>query len=188
MQGAPAGYVAEDVWSELFPSEVVGQPCKDFIMQTVLPRPRDLIYMVRESTSIAISRGHKEISQEDLLTARERYSAWVFDAILKEDDPRREKLETVLYEFAGADRHLSRDDIERRMASVEVIGSDIEFYLDLLCDIGFLGIETTTGFRLARHEGERQGMREVSRRLASSRGATEAFEINPAFYWILQID
>ena len=159
-------------------------PCKDFIMQTVLPRPRDLIYIVREAINVAINRGHKEIEQEDLLTARERYSAWVFGAILKEDDPRKEKLESVLYEFAGADSKLSKKDIERRMASVDVVGNDAEFYLD----IGFLSIETTTGFRLPLHEGERQTMRKVARRIASSRDGIEAFKINTAFHWILQIE
>ena len=110
------------------------------------------------------------------------------DAIRKEDDPRKGKLENVLYEFAGADSKLDKKDIEQRMASVDVAGSDAEFYLDLLCDIGFLGIETTTGFRLALHEGERRTMREVARRIASSRDGNEAFAINTAFHWILQIE
>jgi hypothetical protein len=142
---------------------------------------------VRQAINVAIDRGHNEIEPADLITARERYSAWVFDAILKEDDPRKEKLESVLYEFAGADNNLEKKEIEQRMASADVAGDDVEFYIDLLCDIGFLRVLTPTGFRLPPHERERRTMREVARQIALSRDGDEAFEINTAFHWILQI-
>ena len=137
IQGAPKSYVVEDVWSNLFPAEVVGVSPSEFICRTVLPRPRDVIYLVKEAIGIAINRGHSSVLEEDLLEARERYSEFVFRSILAEDDPQKGKLEAVLYEFAGAGRNISRIDVENRMAEAGVDGSDTRFYINLLCGIGF---------------------------------------------------
>ena len=65
----------------------------------------------------------------------------------------------------------------------------MNFYLDLLCDISFLGIQTTTGFRYS-YERRKNGrsLRNVARVLASRDQRSEMFEINPAFYQVLQID
>jgi len=124
-----------------------------------------------------------------LFQAREQYSQWAFESIIKEDDPKKGKLQDVLYEFAGAEKHVSKSEIQRRMALVEVKGQDVEFYIDLLCDIGFLAIETNNGFRNSRHEGERYSMREVARRRAQDDNKRdELFEINAAFYQVLQIE
>ena len=188
LYGAPRGRSATEVWTELFPTEVVGVDCADFILRTVLPRPRDLIHLVKAAISSAINRGHDKLQPEDFLTARERYSQWVFDSILKEDDPSRGKLERILYEFAGAGRELGLEDIESRFSSAGVDGTDANFYLDLLCDISFLGIETTTGFRYSSEEEERRSLRNVARVLASRDERKERFEVNPAFYQILQIE
>ena len=65
---------------------------------------------------------------------------------------------------------------------------DVNWYIDLLCDIGFLGISTVNEFRYSREEGERSMLREISTRLAAQTGTTETFKINPAFYQVLQIE
>ena len=122
------------------------------------------------------------------MTAREQYSQYAFDSILKEDDPTKGKLEEILYHFAGAGRELGREDIELIFSSAGVESGDMNFYLDLLCDISFLGIETTTGFRYSSEEEERRSLRNVARVLASRDERKEKFEINPAFYQVLQID
>ena len=184
----PSKYTAQDVWTTLFPEEVVGLPCTDFIIQTVLPRPRDIIFLVREAVGIAFNRGHSKVLPDDLLESRQRYSEYVFRSILKEDSPVKGKLENVLYEFAGASREVRKLEIEVRMAAAGVQNGDVGFYIDLLCDVGFLSIETTDGFKFPRDEGERQTMREVAKRLAAARNGDELFQISPAFYQVLQID
>ena len=188
LYGAPRGRSAIEIWTELFPEEVVGVDCADFILRTVLPRPRDLIHLVKAAISNAINRGHGKLQPEDFLTAREQYSQYAFDSILKEDDPTKGKLERILYEFAGAGRELGLEDIESRFSSAGVDGTDANFYLDLLCDISFLGIETTTGFRYSSEEEERRSLRNVARVLASRDERKERFEVNPAFYQVLQIE
>ena len=188
LHGAPRQRNATDIWEELFPAEVVGLTCPDFILRTVLPRPRDLIHLVNGAVTRAINRGSGQVSQDDFLAAREQYSRYAFDSILKEDDPDKGKLEEVLYEFAGVDTELKLDDIESLLKSVGVESTNVEFYLNLLCDINFLGIETATGFRYSGHEEERRSWRNVARVLATRNNRSERFAINPTFYQVLQIE
>ena len=188
LYGAPKQRTAADIWTELFPAEVVGLTCPEFMLDTVLPRPRDLIHLLKATVSSAINRGGAKVSQEDFLAAREQYSQYAFHSILKEDDPGKGKLEAVLYEFAGATAKLKREDIESRFALAGVEGEDVDFYLDLLCDVSFLGIKTVTGFRYSGDEEERRTLRNIGEVLAARDGESEEFAVNPTFYQVLQID
>ena len=185
---APMGQQAQEVWSELFPSDVVGVIPQEFIGRTVLPRPRDLIHFVKASISSAVNRGNRFVLPDDLLKARDQYSQYALDSIVKEDDPIKGKLEAVLYEFAGAESEVTQEDIQERFSRAGVEGEDADFYLDLLCDVSFLGIETRSGFQFSEHEEERRTLRNVARVLAAKESRREKFVINPAFYQVLQIE
>ena len=183
-------FVAKDVWEHLFPKEIVGLPTSEFLCATVLPRPRDIIYLVRSAIATAVNRGDSSVKSDDFLIARNRYSEWVFRSVLAEDDPSRGKLEEVLYEFAGAPRIVSLGDIKARMVSAGVLPSDHDFYIDLLCDISFLGIPTAGGtYSYSRDEGNRQMLRQVAKRIGvDSDLGEESYEVNVAFHQVLQID
>lgn len=188
LYGATNGTSAEEVWQELFTELVDGVSWSEFLLNTVLLRPRDLIHMVNTAISIAINRGHTKIMPEDLKTARVQYSQYAFDSILNEDDPEKGMLESVLYEFAGSKVQLTRDEIESRMVLAGVGPEDLEFYLNLLCDLNFLGIKSKDGYRYATHEIERDILRNNARVLSSNAGRGEVFEINPAFHEVLEVD
>ena len=186
--GAPRTRSVTDVWSGMFPDSVVGVSAEEFILRTALPRPRDVIHLVKAAVSSAINRAHKLVQPDDLLSAREQYSRYAFDSILKEDDPTKGKLEPILYQFAGQAKNIDRKQIEDIFCSVGVDESDLEFYLDLLCDISFLGIETRDTYRYSINEEDRRSLRNVAKVIASRANRYEKFEINPAFYQVLQID
>jgi len=185
---APAKFTIADIWDQLFPAEVVEKSTRDFILDSTLPRPRDVIFLVREAIGIAVNRGHKAITPEDFLDAKERYSTFAFKSILAEDHPEKQKLEAILYEFAGAPKILAGSDVMSRISAAGVDEPDAAFYLNLLCDVTFLGIKTTTGFRFAADESERQTLLEVAKRLASAPGGKEEYMINAPFYQVLQIE
>ena len=188
MQNAPPHMEEDDVWRQLFPETVVGISPKKFILQTTLPRPRDVIFMVKSAFDSAINREHDSLQESDLLDAREQYSEFVFRSVIAEDDPQRQKLEGILYEFAGTGRTIDLVEVIERMTKAGVVGSESEWYVDLLCDIGFLGISTNQGFRYSRDESERIRLREIAKRLAARADENESFEINPAFHQVLQIE
>ena len=188
MQNAPKGIDARDVWEQLFPERVEGKPTVDFILDTILPRPRDVIYMVKTAISAANNRHHISILPEDLSFARDQYSKFAFGSVLAEDDPQKLSLEAILFEFAGASKTVSLPEIREMILKAEVEENDVEWYVNLLCDIGFLGVSTSNGFRYSVEEGERSRLRQIARRLAERSGHTEVYEINPAFYQELQIN
>ena len=185
---APKERTASAVWGSIFPESVVGVSSQDFILRTALPRPRDLIHLVKAAVNIAINRGHDKVLPNDLLSAREQYSQYAFNSILKEDDPVKGKLEAVLYEFAGTGKEMLKEDIESLFATAGVEFNDSDFYLNLLCDINFLGIETAAGFHYSRDEEERRTLQNIARVIAARNGRSEMFEVNPTFYQVLQIE
>lgn len=186
--GAGHGYRSQHVWSRLFPRQVQGAQIWDYINLAILPRPRDLLYLIRQAIDEAINRGHDAITEDDLVRARSRYSEYVFLSILAEDDPRRGRLEHVLYEFAGSPQTLSRQDLQTVFSTAGVAESDVEFYIDLLCDINFLAIEDNREFRLVRDEADRRLKRRISRTAARRTGCPERFQIAEPFVPVLGVD
>ena len=188
-RGGRSGFEADEVWANMFPQSVVGLSAKEFIFKNTRARPRDVIFLTKEAIATAVNRSHEAVTEEDMLEARTKYSRYVFGSVLAEDDPQRKRMEDVLFEFAGAPRVLSETDVRSRIERTQVPEEDVEFYLNLLCDVNFLGIQTATGYTFADDENARRMLREVSKHLAEERGWGDvSFEVNAAFYQALQIE
>jgi hypothetical protein len=185
----PTDAELSDLWQQLFPEHVVGLPTRQFITSNTLARPRDLIFFVKQAIAAAINRGHSAVTADDFLDARRNYSEFVFRSLLAEDDPEKRKLEAVLYEFAGAPRTMRESEVKATIARAGVEQLDIDFYLNLLCDVNFLGIETPQGYRFPAHEGEREMLRTVAATIAANRKRRDhSYQINAAFHQVLGID
>ena len=176
------------VWDQLFPSEVVGYPTWEFVIKTVLPRPRDIVYLMREAIDGAVNRGHISVTVQDFLDAREKYSEYAFRSILAEDDPRKGKLESIMYEFAGSPKHINRSEIDSRFSAAGVSPEDYDFYVDLLCDVHFLAIASDSGYQYAKHEADRAIKRRVAIQLARNQDLEESYQVSSAFWQVLHIE
>ena len=62
IQNAPVAMSEVDVWTKVFPNEVEGRSAKDFIFDSVLRRPRDVIYMVKAAITTAMNRQHVSLT------------------------------------------------------------------------------------------------------------------------------
>ena len=185
---APEGTDAEQVWEALFPGEVDGVPVRDFLLASTLPRPRDVIFFLRSAVSKATNRGHSTVMEHDLRDARREYSHYAFEAVQAEDDPARGKLQEILYEFAVAGETIvTAPTIQTRLAQAGVAIQDTEDYINLLCDIGFLGISGPSEFVYPADEMERTHQRRLASLSARRADTDEVFEINPVFHPELQI-
>ena len=176
------------IWDRLFPSEVVGISTWDFVISTVLPRPRDIVYLMREAIDGAINRGHRTVKPQDFLEARDKYSEYAFRSILAEDDPRKGLLEPIMYEFAGCPRIVTRSEIEHRFGIAGVEIYDYDFYVDLLCDVNFLAIASNDGYQHAKHEADREIKRRIALQMAKSNNLEESYQVSSAFWQVLQIE
>ena len=180
---------ATRVWKEAFPATITDMPPKQFIIESTLPRPRDVVYLVKEAVAIGVNGKRETVTEVDMLLARKRYSNYVFGSILAEDDPQRLMMESILYEFAGSEREVSKADALTRMRQAGVPEPDLEFYVQLLCDVNFFGIRTASGYTFPEHESERSVLLRLGERLAIEREWGDVwFKIHPAFYDVLQIE
>lgn len=182
----------KDIWDRFFATTVAGMAVKDYICRSTMPRPRDVIVFVRTAIAEAVNRGHVRVEEDDLLSARLKYSQFAFDSLVAEDNPQTNMLEAILYEFAGSAKIVSRHEVERniRQSGVSGVTDDmVPRYVDLLCDLGFLGIETSEGkYEFPQDAGRRRVLQVVARKLAERRGSPcEVYCVNTPFYPVLAI-
>jgi len=74
---AKSGAIAgenETIWQRYFCTSVGGIAVQDFLIATIFPRPRDLIYLVKAALHAAVNRRHTVIEESDLITASNEYS------------------------------------------------------------------------------------------------------------------
>jgi hypothetical protein len=180
-------FPAEEIWTSLFPESVNGVPLKTFITSTTMPRPRDVIYLVKEAVAQAVNRGHTVVTQDDINAGRRRYSDYAFYAIVAEDDPKRARLEIILIQFSRSPQILSRSEVEELIRSADVPDADVSFYLNLLLDLNFLGVDSVGGYRFSADEGERQRLLQVARAAAAREAREETYQISAAFHDVLQV-
>ena len=188
LYGAPRNRTSSEIWSTLFPESLNGMSCSEFMLNSILPRPRDLIHLAKLAVRNAINRGNARVMPDDLLTAQSQYSQHAFESILYEDDPSKGKLEEILFQFVGHTSTFNRTEIESLFDSAGVKAKDVESYLNLLCDINFLSVEAVNGFQFAQHEEDRIRLRSFASSIASRQERSEEYKISPAFHPVLGIE
>jgi len=131
----------EELWTDVFCAEVGGKSTREYIADSTLPRPRDLVVMANAAVACAIDRGHETVQEEDVLTARERYSVYAYEALLVENGVTIPELRRALPAFLGGSAILTweqaRDMIERQ----EFVPERADAVLEKLVSSSFLGLE-----------------------------------------------
>ena len=178
----------DDIWEEAFEPQVCGMHPKDFLLYTALPRPRDVIVLAKEAMALAVNRNHNVVTEDDMILARRKYSASLFDSIIHEDDPEIDKMGSILFELLGADDTLNGMQLRQRMLAAGVSDDEIDFYINLMCDTNVLGIQTGDGFVFVANEEDR-GVRLdfAKRRVADDDINGVSFKIHPAFHDVLEV-
>jgi len=103
--------LGEDIWTNFISTTVSQRPTKEFIMENIFPRPRDVIYYLTSAKNIAVSRGHTTIEEEDLLSALIDYSNWIFKSILVENGITITQMHDFMYNLMGENAILSKEEI-----------------------------------------------------------------------------
>jgi hypothetical protein len=130
----------DQIWQRFFTATVKNHPTRQYLVETVLPRPRDLLYLVKRALQFALNRNHGRIEEEDLLSAESEYSHFALNALLAENAGQIKKLENLLAQFSSSNEVVTELDlltyIER--AGVGERPSDVAGFL---CELAFLGME-----------------------------------------------
>jgi hypothetical protein len=135
----------KELWSEYFCKQVDGYPAEDYIHQSILPRPRDLVYLCNAALARAVDRGHQRVEAEDFRSARDTYSQYAYEALLVENGVTVPEMEEVLLSFIGAS---STATYAERTAAVIKYGGftseQVPPLISKLISMSFFGVEVAT--------------------------------------------
>jgi len=177
----------ETMWRKYFCPEVKGIPTKEYLLQCVLPRPRDLIYMIKVAISNAVNRGHAVVTEGDIATAEIEYSKFALDSIRTENVGRIPNFDDVILEFSTCKSTLAKSEVEQVIAS-QVDESLVASVIDYLCDLSFLGLEIADGkFSFVEEVDEIKRNRVLAQKLADRRRSEIMYKINRPFWAYLEI-
>ena len=182
------GTSPSDLWNRFFIEAVNGIPVKEFIMERILPRPRDLVFFVKSAIEKAVNRNHVKVESADLVEAEKDYSQHAWETILVENGIQSGSLEKILYEFAGANNFVTGSELKTFFSKAEVATSDVDQLIARLCELSFLGLEVAAGdFRFAEDAQDYQKLEAQKRKYHSMSGSVLRYSINKPFWAFLEI-
>jgi len=136
---------SDEIWERFFAESVAGQPTREYLVQRIVPRPRDIIYWCKVALNNAINNRHMRIQEDDILQAERVYSQYATESLVTETFRRIPDIETLIYGFAGENRVLTYNQIRRIARKVGIADADFPAVVELLRDMAFFGVETRPG-------------------------------------------
>lgn len=181
--------IPNDVWSRYFCASVKGMPTRSYLTKYILPRPRDLIYLSKAAIAQAVNRRHTKVEKEDILEAQKKYSQYALDSIVVENSIQVEALEALLYEFVGHEEIIDCNDVLEAMEVCNIPNDKLDYVVELLCDLTFLGREVERGrFEFLHNEENKTKFQVMARKTAEGcADRVERFRINEPFHAYLEI-
>lgn len=179
-----------EIWTRYFVPTVHGIPTKAWLMNVVLPRPRDLVYLCNAAITNAINRGHKFVEQADLLSAEADYSHFALDSIVVEGEVTVPRIEDVLYEFVGATALLSESDVRARIDGIRTAKQKTDEIIEFLTQVAFLGPQVGLDqYAFLERLDDARRLDALARRVAALKGRPgRSFVIHPAFWSYLEVE
>lgn len=177
-----------ELWNRYFCPAVRTVQTPKYLIDRILPRPRDIVFFVKTAVSTSINRGHSEVEERDILDAEQQYSQYAIDSIMVENGVTLPELESILYEFAGCQNILPEEEVRsciiKGIKQIEKAGSII----DHLINLTFLGIEINEG-QFAFSDDPREYLKNnvLANKLVKTRGGPKLYKINPAFCTYLEV-
>ncbi len=178
----------EEVWDRYFPPSVRNLPTRDYLASATLPRPRDLIFLVKTALEFAVNRGRGRITEADILSAQMQYSYFALNSVLAEATPRIPEIDDLLLEFAGRHEIVNGDEIKVAMRRADISETRLAEVVDILTEITFIGPEILPDrFEFINDEDSLMKTRVMARKLSEESGHPTRYRINPVFHEFLEI-
>jgi hypothetical protein len=145
------GMVAQDFWSQYFPSEVEGSKTSDFVVSHTLMRPRDVIQLCNLCADTARREGSDSVQEKHILQALDMYSSWKLNDLLGEYRVNYPFLNDLLIIFSNTSYVLPRVRLEEIYSRINLALEEryptyrqllsVDSCLNILYGIGFIGVE-----------------------------------------------
>jgi hypothetical protein len=177
-----------DMWHKYFCPEVKNIPTRDYLVSRILPRPRDIVYIVKAAVSFAVNRKHDRVEPKDILDGEKQYSQYAWDSILVENSAVIPDLDKVLLEFVGGSSVLSEGLIRQHISSAGIEPEKVDDVISQLINLTFFAVEVNRGrFAYADEKKELQKNVILASRYAENYGVERRYEINAAFRAYLEL-
>ncbi|MGW1296107.1 P-loop ATPase, Sll1717 family [Streptomyces sp. NPDC002533] len=141
----------QQLWEDLFPASVKGEPTSEYILRHSLPRPRDTIQFLNVCRDFADEAGNFTITERDVLAATDRFSGWKLQDLAKEYLISHPFLRSLFVMFENAGYVVMRAALEDRFEackrSLHLVFSDYteslttQGVIDVLYGVGFIGVK-----------------------------------------------
>lgn len=165
-------------------------PTKEYLIDRILPRPRDLLFFVKAALSIAVNRRHSKVCADDIEEAEKEYSQYALDSILVENGMTVHQIQRVIYEFMGCQKCLEGQDIENFFDKAGLDRDQHPYVLERLCALSFLGVEVSASeFRFVKDQDPQEFSKNevLARKLVAVRGGNARYMVNKPFWAYLEV-
>jgi hypothetical protein len=184
-----SGSKPEELWKSYFCQSLNGIPTRDYIYNRILPRPRDLLFLVNVAINNAINAGHHQVLETDIRSAEHTYSRFAFEAALVANGITSDKLEELLFEFAGESAFLTEEDVADALSRVGVATNIRKDVITHLLSLEFIGHETGEDrFSFGLEGSDAKLVNVLARKVAEAKGGMRRYRVHPAFCPYLELD
>ncbi|MGW2055575.1 P-loop ATPase, Sll1717 family [Streptomyces sp. NPDC001840] len=187
----PKGTSPDELWEQYFCSNVDGVPTLDYILSTILHRPRDLVFFCKAAVFNAANSRHLAVEESDIKEAKKNYSKFALDALLVEYGSTMSYLGDMVYEFAGCPSIMLKSEILEIIQSIPGLADEDEAgrCLEGLLKISFLGVEVRDGiFAYPDRADDLRKAKILARNASRRRKGEERLEFHPAYRDFLEIE
>jgi hypothetical protein len=178
-----------DVWERYFAPTVGGIPTWEYITLRILPRPRDLIFLVKSALQFAVNRGHTKVEENDIRGGEVEYSRFALNSLIVEAIVKIPKVQNLLMYFVQSSELVTEHDVDSRALRAGMQETDKQMVIDWLVRLTFLGFETAPSrFEFLHDEQDLRKLEAMARKTADeTTGGVKRFCIHPAFHAFLEI-
>lgn len=177
----------EALWNNYFCPHVRGMPIREYIINLIIPRPRDIIFLFKAALQKAINHGHTRVEEEDFIDAEYLYSEYAIFSLFPENGNRINDLEELLYEFAGSSSIISQEELEQYLNKISK-SMNVNELVKVLCEMTFVGQEIQDGqFEYYGYKRPDKLIDKLAEKLSEQNGCSKRYKINPAFHAYLDI-
>jgi hypothetical protein len=177
------------MWHKYFTENVKNIPTREYLVTRILPRPRDIVYLVKAAVSFAVNRKHERVEERDILDGEMQYSQYAWDSILVENSSSIPKLEEVLLQFTGGPSVVTESSARQFISTLGVAAEEVDSVIRQLINLTFFGLEVAHGkFAYADEKKELQRNAALAAKFSAQNLSETRYEINAPFRTYLEVD
>ena len=179
------GKPIDEIWKVVFADVDNETLSLDYLVELCLLRPRNLIKIMQHCKGLAVTSGHQRIQVEDVQSALAAYSKDLAREINREIADVFPKADRFIYDFVREQTRWSMEDLRLLGELKELEAATIVKVIDLLLYYGVIGLVGTD--KKMTYIYDVYYDMDILQALIRKRGANTEFQINPAFWPVLQL-